>query len=516
MMNRLLMALVLLAAGLAAPLKAEPADITAASRSVVRVVLAASNGDQVAFVGHGSGLAVAPDLIVTNAHVVEIARSEPSVVIGIVPSQGGQSYGGRVVGYLPQKDLALIRLEDGGRLPPMAIFQGRVADGADVVAIGYPGSVDRAQGLAFDDLIKPMTPVKTPGSVSIGRTTKQFETLLHTAPIASGNSGGPLVDPCGRVVGVNSFGSISEGSDAEFGFAVSARELVGFLREAGVKPRVTAAPCRSAAEIGAAEAARDAADRAELAEARERREASEARVAAKAREAATRAVTAEREDRMAIAALLLALSLAAMGGAAVFFARNQRPLGIGLAALAGALLIGAIAVFLSRPDFSEIDDRAAADARVSERTASTAAAGTADDGAFQCSINPDRSRVTVSDAPRLDLEWTSGGCINGRTQYGAEGRDWSRVFVPNEDQAVTISTFRPAAAEFVSERFLLDLYTMEKARAVRRRYGNRACSADPEQRRDVADMVATVRAEMNAEPNERLVYECVRQTGETP
>ena len=181
---------------LTGPAQADPADISAASRSVVRVVLAAKDGDKVAFVGHGSGFVVAPDKIVTNAHVVEIARQESSVVIGIIPSQGGTSYGGKIIAYSPSNDLALIQVLDGGRLPPLTIFGGQVADGADVVAVGYPGSVDRAQGLDLDDLINPMSPVKTTGTVSGGRTTKQFDTILHTAPIASGNSGGPLIDNC--------------------------------------------------------------------------------------------------------------------------------------------------------------------------------------------------------------------------------------------------------------------------------------------------------------------------------
>ena len=267
---------------LTGPAQADPADISAASRSVVRVVLAAKDGNKVAFVGHGSGFAVAPDKIVTNAHVVEIARQEPSIVIGIIPSQGGTSYGGRIIAFSQDNDLALLQVQDGGRLPPMTVFGGPVGDGADVVAVGYPGSVDRAQGLDLDDLINPMSPVKTTGTVSGGRTTKQFDTILHTAPIASGNSGGPLIDNCGRVLGVNSFGSLSSGSDAEFGFAVSAREIMAFLRKAGVKVGATATPCRSSAEISLEEQQREAAARAEMEAAQnarlEKREREEAKL----------------------------------------------------------------------------------------------------------------------------------------------------------------------------------------------------------------------------------------------
>jgi hypothetical protein len=490
------------------PAQADPNDISAASRSVVRVVLAAKDGNKVAFVGHGSGFAVAPDKIVTNAHVVEIARQESSVVIGIIPSQGGTSYGGRIIAYSPDNDLALIQVLDGGRLPPMTIFGGPVADGAEVVAIGYPGSVDRAQGLDLDDLITPMSPVKTTGTVSGGRTTKQFDTLLHTAPIASGNSGGPLIDNCGRVLGANSFGSISDGNDAEFGFAVSAREILSFLRKAGVTVGVTATPCRSAAEISEQERLRDAAARAQVAAAKDAEADKRERAETKLRTSLSQDIIAERENRIAIAALMLALSLLAAGGAGVLLVQGKRNPGIGAAGGAAFLLLGAVIVFLSRPDFSEIDDRVAAamadkagDSRPQQSSAATS-------GKYLCTINPQRSRITVSQTDELPLEWADGGCVNGRTQYGRDGAKWSRIFVPNQEQTVTINSFQPDSSEFTEERYLMDLDAMTRARAIRAEYGNRACTTDIKALTDIEEMVKAIRAELPSQANESLVYEC--------
>lgn len=494
---------------LTGPALADPADIQAASRSVVRVVLAATDGDKVAFVGHGSGFAVAPDKIITNAHVVEIARQEPSVVIGIVPSQGGKSYGGRVIKFLPGKDLALIQLLDGGRLPPMTIFNGGVADGADVVAVGYPASVDRAQGLNLDDLINPMTPVKTRGSVSGGRSSKQFDTILHTAPIASGNSGGPLLDNCGRILGANSFGSLSDGNDAEFGFAVSSREILSFLRDAGVKVSATSTPCRSAADISREEAEREAAERAKIAAAQKADETRSAKEETKLRTTISQDIIGERENQMAIAALMLVLSLAAMVGAAVLFMQGKRGPAIGTAGLAGVLLIGAIITFLSRPSFSEIDDRvAAALSDKNEDGQQNVISSNGKTGKYQCIINSERSRITVSQTDALPLDWKEGGCVNGRTQYGRDGAKWSRIFVPNQEQTVTISSFRPDRNEFTTERFLMGLDSMNKARAIRKKYGNKTCTADPDALADIEDMVKAIRAELPNQANERLVYEC--------
>ncbi|NVD26714.1 trypsin-like peptidase domain-containing protein [Parasphingorhabdus flavimaris] len=499
---------VLTATLLTGPAQADPADISAASRSVVRVVLAAKDGDKVAFVGHGSGFAVAPDKIVTNAHVVEIARQESSVVIGIIPSQGGTSYGGKIIAYSPGNDLALIQVLDGGRLPPMTVFGGPVGDGADVVAIGYPGSVDRAQGLDLDDLINPMSPVKTTGTVSGGRTTKQFDTILHTAPIASGNSGGPLIDNCGRVLGANSFGSISNGNDAEFGFAVSAREILNFLRKAGVKVATTATPCRSAAEISLEEQQREIAARAQVDAARDAEAEKRERAEAKLRTTISQDIIAARENRMAIAALILVLSLLAAGGAGVLMVQGKRNPAIGAAGGAGILLLAAIFTFLSRPDFSEIDDRVAASLKENEPKSLPQPTSIATSGKYQCTINPQRSRITVSQQNEMPLEWADSGCVNGRTQYGRDGAKWSRIFVPNQEQTITISSFQPDRSEFTEERYLVGLDTMTKARAIRAKYGNRACTTDDKALADIEDMVKAIRAELPGQANERLVYEC--------
>ena len=512
-MNRILAIFLLVTAALlTGPAQADPADISAASRSVVRVVLAAKDGNKVAFVGHGSGFVVAPDKILTNAHVIEIARQESSVVIGIIPSQGGTSYGGRIIAYSPGNDLALIQVLDGGRLPPMTIFGGPVDDGADVVAIGYPGSVDRAQGLDLDDLINPMSPVKTTGTISGGRTTKQFDTLLHTAPIATGNSGGPLIDNCGRVLGANSFGSISDGNDAEFGFAVSAREILSFLRKSGVSVGVTATPCRSVAEISQQEQLREAAARAQVQAAKEAEAEKRERAVSELRTSISQDIIAERENRIAIAALMLALSVLAAGGATVLLIQGKRNPGLGAAGGAAILLIGAVIIFLSRPDFSEINDRVAATLNDKAADSRLQQTSTATSGKYMCTINPQRSRITVSQQMELPLEWAEGGCVNGRTQYGRDGAKWSRVFVPNQEQTVTISSFRPDSGEFTEERYLMGLEAMTRARAIRSQYGNKACTTDVQALTDIEDMVKAIRAELPSQANESLVYECKKLT----
>ena len=212
----LLMALVLALLPMIA--RADPADIDAAARGVVRVVLIGTDGQEVFPVSHGSGFAVTPTMIVTNAHVIREALHDDTLRIGIVPSEGDEAAYAKPISVSPRNDLALLQITGGSlRFPPLTISGGVSGDMGEVSAVGYPMNVDRAQGLDISDIFRAQPPVKSRGFLSGERPSRQFDSILHTAPIARGNSGGPLLDGCGRVIGVNSFGADSEAGDAEFG-----------------------------------------------------------------------------------------------------------------------------------------------------------------------------------------------------------------------------------------------------------------------------------------------------------
>ena len=65
--------------------------------------------------------------------------------------------------------------------------------------------------------------------------------LMHSAPLSRGNSGGPLVDMCGRLVGVNSF--VRTGRMQNRGFALSSGDLMRFLEGTPAAPTVATDPC---------------------------------------------------------------------------------------------------------------------------------------------------------------------------------------------------------------------------------------------------------------------------------
>lgn len=522
-MQRFLALAAIVAALLISPLAhADPADINAASRGVVRVVIIGEAGGEVYPISHGSGFAVTPTRIVTNAHVVREALQDDTLRIGIVPSDGDDVSFARIIAVSPKNDLALIEMTGTLRLPALTISGDSNRDSGDVTSVGYPMNVDRAQGLDINDIFKSQPPVKSRGFLSGARPSREFDTILHTAPIARGNSGGPLLDACGRVLGVNSFGADSGGSDAEFFFAVSTRELLPFLKSNGVSAKVNALPCRSLAELDQAERERmereQAAARAEMTARADAMEAKRNR----AQLEAELAVQEDRENRMALAFLLVLLgtgagTIAWQGWQAQQAALGttsedapQTPPGERKLMIGGTVctlaMLAALALWFTRPGLDAIDRRVNAVMAGNDPDSATDAPSAAS-GALICTLDQERSRITGSPDEAISLDWNEDGCVNGRTQYGFAAGNWSRVFVPNDEDAVAINIYDPGSKTFRTDRFLLGRSAMASARAERGKYAPPKCGTSNAAAR-LGDMQGAVTALLPEAPNERLVYSC--------
>ncbi|WP_445192178.1 S1C family serine protease [Sphingomonas sp. Tas61C01] len=495
MIPRFLVALALLA--WTVPAAAD--DISATGRGVVRVVTIAVVDDKVVGFGHGSGVAVSPNRVVTNAHVMELAERYPdNVLIGVVPSEGTKSYQGKVIAYDSQRDLALIEFAGAG-LPAAAFYTGPVTEGDAVVALGYPGNVDLATARSAADYIRPMSPVRSEGVFSGRRSLTGIEVLLHTASIARGNSGGPLLDRCGRVIGINSAITRGEEGDSTFGFAIADTEVAAFLREAKQEFATVGTACTSIEERLRDDAAVEARAQADAAGARRdaaaRAQADREDALARARDAAEHA----RENVMAIAGLLLVAGALVIGGAGLLESRGERR-GAIWAAVAGVVgVIAAIVVFVLRPS---------GEVKVADMPASTVRVQDLPAGRLLCVFQPERSRVTISPTTDVPLTWNRAGCMNDRTQYLQANGRWDRVLVPDVEQTVSLLSFDPATRTYSNTRYLLSAAAMEAMRKLRVTGTPKSCTIDPVPLDRLTQQQAAVRAALPPLPNEKLVYSC--------
>lgn len=488
--------IVLALLGLAVPARAQSDDISAASRSVVRVAVAKFEGEQIVDFGHGTGFAIGPNRIVTNAHVVALAVSDPqNVRIGVIPAEGSPPTPARIIAVDPARDLAVLQL-DQGSLPAATFFSGRLAPGETVASLGYPGNVDMATAQSPEDMLQPRPPSRSMGNYSDTRNSPAGPAMVHTADIARGNSGGPLVDACGRVVGINVAITNNESGDSTFGFAIPVSSVTAFLREAGIQARSNAAPCISA----------EARERAESQRLDKEQRARAEDEAARVREGETRRaqqlaeIDGQRETRLYIALFLLVMAVMAGGAAGVLLIKNLNTPAIVAGVAAGVFLLASVVVFATRPS----RDLAAQDEGV--RTAEAQASRFA--GGNVCRLEPERSRVTVSDETSVELRWADNGCVNEATQYARDGAVWRRVLVPNAEQTVTVSDFNPASGEYVVSRYLLSARAMQEARRLRQQVEQKSCTADAEARLRMEDQQRSLVQALPARPNERLVYRC--------
>jgi len=194
--------------------------VASASPSVVSIVISKNLpvyelefiGIKYQEVGSGSGFIVSEDgLIVTNKHVVSDKKADYTVF-----TQDGKKYAAKVVALDPVQDLAIIKVESDVKFPAITlgdsngikIGQGAIAIGNALGEFSNTVSVGVVSGLGRT----------VSASSQTGSFSETLENIIQTdAAINAGNSGGPLLNLRGEVIGVNT--AMAQGAQS-IGFAI--------------------------------------------------------------------------------------------------------------------------------------------------------------------------------------------------------------------------------------------------------------------------------------------------------
>ena len=174
--------------------------ILAADASTVKIV-----GDGCGQIQEGSGFVVAPGLVVTNAHVVA-GIADPTV------EDATGSHGTSVVFFDPSYDLAVMRVR-GLTASPLPLDPGTIARGDPAAVLGFP------EGGPFTAVpAGVMAEFTAQGRDIYGQGLTVRDVYEIQATVRPGNSGGPLVQPDGKVIGVVFSRSTTNG---DIGYALS-------------------------------------------------------------------------------------------------------------------------------------------------------------------------------------------------------------------------------------------------------------------------------------------------------
>ncbi|UJW35592.1 trypsin-like peptidase domain-containing protein [Saccharothrix sp. AJ9571] len=194
--------------------------------SVVQVNVTTREGEAI-----GSGVVLSSDgRILTNAHVVEGAGGDVTITLS-----DGTKYQATVLGSDSKADIAVLQAKNASGLTAAKLGDSsQVQVGSEVVAIGSPAGLQNtvtsgivsAVGRELSD-VGQQEQQQSP----IGRTSSQqgpsYTAIQTDASINQGNSGGPLVNANGEVIGINSsIYSPSSGGSVGIGFAIPINDAV--------------------------------------------------------------------------------------------------------------------------------------------------------------------------------------------------------------------------------------------------------------------------------------------------
>lgn len=192
--------------------------------------------------------------VVTNYHVIEGADEVRCVFL----SGNKITYRDAKVSEIrPACDLAILRVQGIPKVTPLSVASSETKSGQEVMSVGHPSALLDINASSAPDVLEEILRegngqrVLTDDQASLfdsatfagvvgklmplgGTGGDSYSGIAHGAKISGGNSGGPLIDARGRIVGVNVGGSVAARFGTDYSYAIAADELIKFCKDVGV------------------------------------------------------------------------------------------------------------------------------------------------------------------------------------------------------------------------------------------------------------------------------------------
>ena len=220
--------------------------LTQIDNSVLRIGIFDNKG----LASAGTSFCVSENVFVTNYHVVQLAVENPDKYKLMALAEYTDKIilkEANVLHYAPNKDLAIIKVEGVSRKPVVFSRNADIEQSQDVYAIGFPVSSDNALNA---NIIQPTSTkgiISKLDAFSLIPNSQNTRMIITDATMNPGNSGGPLINKCGHVVGINESkisGNIKILAHIDnVYYAVHANELIDLLDANNLKYKIASDSC---------------------------------------------------------------------------------------------------------------------------------------------------------------------------------------------------------------------------------------------------------------------------------